>query len=156
MLIFILKLKYLINGTRIFGAGRYIEMRAIFPETHKRKKGTDGMTTEKYQREIEEDIFRDLLAIFVHVNLPPNVFAKKTNVGKTRTAIDFKYPRFVRLCPFIFTRSLRKRFGTRSTSDGSVCTCASEHSPGTETLKCRSESNITLVTREQVFALKFP
>lgn len=113
------------------------------------------MTTEKYRREIEGDIFKDLLAIFVHVNLP-NVFAKKTNVGKTRTAIDFKYPRFARSCPFIFTRSLRKRFATRSTSDGSVCTCESEHSPGTETLKCRSESNITFVTREQVFALKFP
>lgn len=68
------------------------------------------MTAEKYQREIEEDIFRDLLAIFVHVNLPPNVFAKKTNDGKTRTAIDFKYPRFARFMPVYFYAILTETF----------------------------------------------
>lgn len=40
----------------------------MFPETRggkneEKKAERDGMTTEKYQREIEEDIFRDLLAI---------------------------------------------------------------------------------------------
>lgn len=64
LLVFMIKLKYSVTETRIFGADRYIEIRAMFPGRQKGRKRTKekkyGMTTEKYRREIEERIFLEI------------------------------------------------------------------------------------------------
>lgn len=57
-------IKYSVTGTNIFVAGRYIKVRVMFPGRQKERKRTKeekyGMTTEKYQREIEERIFLEI------------------------------------------------------------------------------------------------